>query len=102
MKCPKCRHYLEDGTESHVACGWGVAIPEPDKPIDAAELAARSAARQQPEAIQTCERLGLKTVEEMRAWVRGKVKLKRFPDASEAEVEAKREIARKVAYGGGA
>lgn len=31
MKCPKCRHYIEDGSESHAVCGWNVQQRAPEK-----------------------------------------------------------------------
>lgn len=31
MKCPKCRRYIEDGSESHMVCGWNVSQREPEK-----------------------------------------------------------------------
>lgn len=98
MKCSACYAELNDG---HCPdCGFSLkAIADlPPPRTDLESLAAQSAAQVQPEADATCQRLGLKTVEEKRAWFRANVG-KTYKPASAEEIESKREIARKVAYG---
>lgn len=33
MKCPKCKRYIEEGSEAHALCGWNV-VPKRAAPIE--------------------------------------------------------------------
>lgn len=74
--CPRCNAELPPEDLKCGACGWELVAKKQFAPVPATEDPARLAARQR-EADELCERLGLTTPAECRAYVLKLVKSKR-------------------------